>query len=499
MALIFLDGFDKYGGVNSNATSVAALMAGEWTTITNSLIVAALSTTGQAIQNTGNMILSKTLATNYGRIIGGFRFNSNLVVNVGIQFVDNATAQCGIQITLSTGIINFRNGVWNSGTVIAASSASVAASTTHHIEWDITLGNSAAYSIYLDGVSIISGTGDTTATANNTISVVQLVTANSGLGTFDDLYLFDSTGTINNAPLLTSPRIETTLPISDSAVQFSIGASVLAPGGTAARVATSFGTSNNQFYVRPATPPRSCTLNSITLVPNSTISTTNIRPVIYGDSSGAPGTLLSAGSTVTGLTTGTPITMPLTAPQSLTAGTQYWLGFMLDAGFPNMQISDGNTSGRSGTATFTSGAPGTAPSTTAGTASVLLWGNITLAAAVNFYQVSQQTPPAANTSYVSDTTTGHEDFYGFPNLSVTPASIYAVAVKAYCARSDSGARTVSLRMSSGGTDSGGSLAGQSPGTSYAWIGSNFATDPNGSIAWTGTALNAATTGFKIDA
>jgi hypothetical protein len=191
--------------------------------------------------------------------------------------------------------------------------------------------------------------------------------------------------------------------------------------------------------------------------------------------------------------------MPLTTPQSLTAGTQYWLGYMCDILVGSaFQTSDAGAVGRVATSTFASGAPGTAPATSTGNASVLLWGNITLATPVNFYEVSQQPPPAANTSYVFDATVGHEDLYGFANLSATPASVYAVAVKAYCARSDSGAKTVSLRMSSGGTDGGGSLTGQTPGTSYAWIGSHFATDPNGSILWTGTALNAATTGFKID-
>jgi hypothetical protein len=312
------------------------------------------------------------------------------------------------------------------------------------------------------------------------------------------LYLFDSTGSTNNAPLLTSPRIETTLPISDSAVQFAIGASVL--GATVARSGSAFSAAANQFLVRPFTPSRACTLNSISITAAATNAVINLRPIVYADSAGAPGTLMSAGSTVTGTTAGSTTTMPLTTPQSLSVGTQYWLGYMCDVAVSNLfQCYTSTTAGgRSGTSTFSGGAPGTAPTTSA-TGDPLFWGNITLASAVNFYEVSQQPPPAANTSYVTDTTVGHEDVYNFPNLSAIPASIYAVAVKAYCARSDSGARTVSLRMSSGGTDGGGSLTGQTPGTTYAWLGSNFATDPNGSIAWTGTALNAATTGFKIDA
>jgi hypothetical protein len=497
MALLFMDGMDKYGGANTNTTSVIALMAGEWTTVTGTPNIAApLSAIGQALFLGSISTAAKTLATNYGRIIGGFRFSANLVGYFGIQFLDAGSNQCGIQIP-TTGTITLRNGSLAAGTIIATGTT-VAANTTHYLEWDITLGNSAAYNVYLDGVSIISGTGDTTATANNTINGVSLQTQSAGTASVDDLYLFDTTGTTNNAVLLTSPRIETTLPVSDSSVQFGIGASVL--GGTLARTATNFSTAANQFYLRPFTPSRACTLNSIAINVITTSATVNLRPIVYADSSGAPGSLLSGGSTVTGITAATTVTLPLTTPQSLTAGTQYWLGYMADIAVTNAFVAgDTTAAGRTATSTFASGAPGSAPATTAGQASVQLWGNVTLASAANYYEVSQSPPPAANTSYVTDTTVGHEDLYSFANLSATPASIYAVAVKAYCERSDSGARTVSLRMLSGGTDGGGSLTGQTPGTSYAWIGSYFATDPNGSIAWTGTALNAATTGFKIDA
>ena len=501
MALIFCEGWDKYGGANTNFTSVAALMAGEWTTLSNPSIGAPLSATGQSLAASGSSALTctKTLSSAVGRIIGGVRFNLTLGVAAGLQFLDGASNQCGIVIA-TTGVISLRNGTYNTGTILGSSATPISANTTHYLEWDITLGNSAAYAVYLDGVSVISGTGDTTATANNTISGISILIGGGGSnpGSFDDFYLFDSTGTTNNAPLLTSPRIETTAPLSDSSVQFTVGASVL--GATVARTTTNFSTAANQFYLRPFTPARSCTLNSISLSVITTSATVNLRPIIYADSAGAPGSLLTGGSTVTGITAGTPVTLTLTTPQSLSAGTQCWLGYMADIAVTNAFITGDTTAvGRTATSTFASGAPGSAPATTAGQASVLLWGNITLSSAANYYEVSQSPPPAANTSYVTDTTVNHEDLYNFANLSVTPAAIYAVAVKAYCERSDSGARTVSLRMSSGGTDGGGSLTGQTPGTSYAWIGSNFERDPNGSIAWTGTALNAATAGFKIDA
>jgi hypothetical protein len=496
MALLFMDGFDKYGPANSNSTSVAALMAGEWTTITTANIGAPLSATGQALQCAANSSgATKTLSASYGRIIGGVRFNSSLGGVSGIQFLDAGTAQCSISIA-STGTISIRNSTFSSGTILGSAASPVAANTTHYLEWDISLGNSANYSVYLDGVSIISGTGDTTATANNTMNGIQLAMGTLVTTIWDDLYLFDTTGTTNNAVLLTSPRIETTLPTSDSAVQFAIGSSVL--GGTVNRTGINRTLGTNDFYVRPFTPSRACTLNSLTVVAGASGGTINLRPIVYSDSAGSPSSLLTTGSTVTGLTSGSQTTMPLTTPQSLSAGTQYWLGYMCDANLTNgLQLADSANQGRNGASTFASGAPSSPPTLTA-TTTALLWGNITLTTPVNFYEVNQQ-PPAGVNSYVYDSTVNHEDLYNFPTLSVVPLNVYAVAVKAYCARSDSGARTVSLRIKSGSTDSGGSLTGQVPATSYGWIGSNFERDPNGSIVWTGAALNAALAGFKIDA
>jgi hypothetical protein len=502
MALLFLESFDKYGPVNSNPTSVNAMLtAGEWTSAgVNWSVVAGLSSTGQAISGGmgGALPLVKTLSANYSRLIGGVRFASNLVGGfaAGVGFGDAGAVQCTITIN-PAGTISLRNGLATSATILATSGTSVSANSTHYLEWDITFGNSAAYQVWLDGVSLFSGTGDTTTTANNTANQFILaasVTATITM-TYDDLYLFDSTGTTNNAVLLTSPRVETTFPTSDSAVQFAFGAGIL--GSNAARVATTSAPAAGSLVLRRFTPAVAGTLASITIMPGGTSAPANYRGVCYADSGGtAPGTLMSSGTQVTGVTSGTAATLPLTTPQSLSAGTQYWIGFINDTAVV-LQQSDGSTLGYRAANTYASGAPGTAPAMTSGQASWLLWGNLTGISGANYNEVTQQPPPGAQ-SYVFDATVGHEDLYNFGALSTSPAFVYAVAVKGYIQKSDAGAKTISLRMKSSATDSAGSLAGQTPATTYGWMTSLFPTDPNGSIAWTGTALNAATSGFRVD-
>lgn len=497
MALIAMDGFDKYGGANTNAAAVIALMtAGEWISGSGTINIAAgLSTTGNAVLiGSGGANLVKTLPGSYGRLIGGIRFSSGLVSAAGIQFLDAAANQAGICINVA-GTIAVRNGVYNSGTVLGTSAASISANTIHHLEWDITFGNSSNYQLWLDGVSILSGTGDTTATANNSASGISLTSAGVTAFTVDDLYVFDTSGAANNAVLGTSPRIETQYPSGDGAVQFAFGAATL--GATATRNTGGSSNAANQWRVRAFTPIRNCTLNSISFLPLITNAVLNFRPVIYADSAGVPGALIIAGSTVTSMTANVPVTMPLTTPQALTAGTQYWLGYMCDAisGGGSLAPFDGGAADRIGVSTFASGAPGTAPGTSP-SPTTLIWGNIT-GTAVNWYEVGQN-PPQGNTSYVFDTTIGHEDLFTYPALSAPPSAIYAVAVKANVSKSDAGIKTISVRLKSGATDSAGSGGTQAPAATYGWMTSLYPSDPNTSAAWTLSALNAAQAGIKVE-
>jgi hypothetical protein len=495
MALIHLDGFDKYGAVNSNGTGVAALLtSGEWTSTSGSpSIVSPLSATGFALQLAASSGLQKTLGANYPRLIGGFRFSSNLGGTFALQFVDNVSNQSGFSVN-STGTLTMRNGIASSGTILGTGSVTITAGATNYLEFDVAFGNTANYQFWLNGVSILSGTGDTTTTANNTASRIEFSTGAGVTFVIDDFYLFDTTGTTNNAVLLTSPRIETQFPSADAAVQFAVGAAIL--GNSVGRTGAVSSVANG-FRVQPFVPAVACTINAVAVLGGSASSATIVlRPVIYSDSAGAPGTLLSGGGTVTGVTADAITTMPLTTPQSLTAGTQYWVGFMTDIAVTNVFRGSSEITARTGTATFASGAPSTPPSTTAGQAGVTLWGKVSVTA--NNWYAAGQNPAQGTQSYVYDATVGHEDLYSFPALSAPPSAIYAVAVKGSLSKSDAGAKTASLRLKSGATDSAGSTASIAPGTSYGWASTFFPLDPNGNIAWTKTALDAAQAGVKVE-
>jgi hypothetical protein len=501
VATIFIEGFDKYGPLSvSSASQIPWNLTAEWTSATAGIynIVAPLSSTGFALSLAttagGNVVqLSKTFP-NVSRIIGGYRFQTELAVvrsNTTV-FTDGGTPQVAFDWN-ATGNLVVRSGL--NGTILGTSAGNIGANSTHTLSWDITIGTTAAFQFWVDGVSFLSGTGDTGGgTVNNQVNSFAFYnTAVNWTGIFDDLYLFDSTGSTNNAVLLTNPRVETGFPNSDSAVQFSFGAAIVgkpywATAGTIAPGA-------NQLFIRPFTPVLSCTLNSVSVIPSATSAVAKFKAVLYSDSSGSPDTLTATGAETVGTTAGIALTSAFGAGQSLTGGTQYWLGFITDTSVA-LHVVDAGTAGQRKANTYTSGAPaGPLTGMTTGQNNWVIYGNVS-GISVNYAEVNLN-PPADDLSFVFSATVGHEDLYGFPALSTTPSNIYVVAVKGYIRNATSGGRTIDLRMKSNTTTSSGSNPGQSPGTSYLWFGSHFETDPDTSASWTISGLNAAKSGEKI--
>lgn len=507
MSVIFVEGWDKYGPAGQTTPTVASLLtAGEWTTAVANpafAIVAPLSSSGQALNinaaSSGGGAISRTLAANYGRIIGGCRFASTLGNRAGVEFRDGTSPQFAINVNQTTGTISIISGAGlgtTPGTTIATSAATVTANSTHYLEWDVTIGTAGAYQVWLDGASILSGTGNTRAgTSNNYINAF-LPHAGSGSGgvaniTVDDIYLFDSTGTTCNAPLLNNPVVETAFPSGDSLKQWTNAATIIGPGSSSGSTSLS---TTGRLYVRSHTATASMSLQSITIMPNTTNAGVSHRPVVYA-STATGAALLATGPTVVGTTSGAALTMPLTAPLSLTGGTTYAIGFMTDTGI-SMLTADGSNGTSSGTVTFASGAPSTLPTMTTNVSAYWCWGNCTGSA--SDYVCLNINPPPDDSSYLYSGTVGQQEMQSFPALASTPTSVACVAYKARVKRSDSGARTVEVHCASGAADTAGSTAGGiTTGTSYSWLPIYLPTDPATGVAWGGTGINAARGGVRV--
>ncbi len=306
MATVFVEGWDKYGpsGI-SNGALVALLVQGEWTgmsvnyrTWNGSIsIVNGLSATGYALQiendNVTPVSVYKTLPAFYPRLMGGFRFRSELFNICGITLFDSGIAQCSVTIN-TTGTMSVRSGNIDA-TSLSTSTSSISSNSVHYLEFDITIGSSGSYHVWLDGLSIISGIGNTQAgTAANHVNGMAFALDINATLAVDDLYLFDTTGSANNAVLLTNPRIETQYPTGDAeSRQFTNSASLLGYAYSATSNTDAPGA--NTIYLRQYTPEVNVTLNSISCVPQSIVSA-KFKALLYSDSAAVPHTLLATGA-----------------------------------------------------------------------------------------------------------------------------------------------------------------------------------------------------------
>jgi len=492
MVEIFWDGFDKYGPVNAYTSN--STMGNEWNSLPPSgygVLVVGRFTGSLAFQTTYGYSGSRTLPSNYSRLICGVAMQSGLAGNSGVIFGDAGTNQCAVGINSSGKVVLWQGGL--GGTQIAISSSSVTAGSWHYIECDLTFASSGSYTVWLDGVQVFTGTGNLKSSSNSYANTVALNGASTAGCTFDDMYLFDSTGSVNNAQRGDS-RVETLFPTADASVAFSPSQGAIGAYYSLQNLTGYM--SANILFLRKFTAPVSGTLNSISIMPLASSSGANFKPAVYADNSGSPGTLLSGGSTVTGCVSGTALTLPLTTSQSLTGGTSYWIGYVTDTSLA-MQRQDASgfvtNAGYTASITFSSAPPSTAPSMSSGQYSLQVWGNVT-GMSTN-YTETNEVPPAGDVSCVTSSTVGAEDRYNFASLSSTPASIAGVKISSMIRKTDSGARTATLQVKSGSTEVTGSS--QTPTTSYLYYASYQDTDPNTSAAWTASGVNSLSAGVKI--
>jgi hypothetical protein len=509
-ALVFSDGFDKYGPPGN--LSPASVMVGDFQLVAgNCGIVAGLSSQGYALLVIGSnpstvANVRASLSRSLGRLVGTFRFSqaTNTGHASGITFFNGASACCSIIYAASSPRIELRTGAYN-GTLINSGGAP-AVSTTNVVTFDITFGPAAAYSIYINGVLAFSGTGNTGNgnTTANTVSIVVERVVNVG-NTFvvDDFAVYDPTQAGYNSAILTANAVvETQFETGDAQTQFTNDGDLAIPVGLVANgLARTASNTNapgaNFIFLTRFTASATRTFNSVSCLPGATSATAKFKAVLYADSGGSIGSLLSSGNEVVGCTNGATLTGTLVTPQTVTAGQSYWMGFITDTSVLQTQYDATTNLGQKKLNTYTSGAPaGPLTGMTTAQPTWFISGNCT-GSTVNFVAVGRNPPAGTSNSQIHSSTVAQEDLYSFPALVTTPTVIFGGAVKGFVSKSDSGGRTVSFNMKSGGVDSTGSNPGQGMSTTNQWQSTYVDKDPATGAAWTQSGVNAASSGVSV--
>lgn len=111
------------------------------------------------------------------------------------------------------------------------------------------------------------------------------------------------------------------------------------------------------------------------------------------------------------------------------------------------------------------------------------------------YTLVDETTVNGDTDYVQASAVSTVDTYGFGNLSNTPTTVDAVQFSCFAEKTDATSRSIAQQAISGATTSDG--ANFSLAASYSKFERVMTTNPNGSITWTGSAVDALTGGPKV--
>lgn len=270
MALLFIDSFDHY------TTTTAEV---KWTTLSNASIGAHGRNGTNGIQcgasNTPGA-LSKTLSTSYGTLIMGVaaRFGSvtpsDATTDI-LEFLDGTTSQISMRSTADgTGRLLLARG----GTQIAISANNVFTPEVYcYLELKVVFGSSGSAELRLNGTAIITFSGDTTASANDSANRISLggYRTQSGAVEFDDFYLCDSSGGVND-DFLGDVRVEYIAPNGN---------------GNTSQLVGSDGNSTDNYLLVDENPPNGDTdyVQSATVDEKDTYAYANLTPTtgsVYG-------------------------------------------------------------------------------------------------------------------------------------------------------------------------------------------------------------------------
>ena len=465
------------------------------------------STDSQALQITAGAVASDTIVaqkasgSNDGSVFAFFAFINNRAFTSGdtswmIQFQDGGTPQCTVEFT-ALGVINVRTG-GKAGTIVATFSSAFSQEQWNGWLVNVVIGSSGSVHIRKNGAATDTfvATGINTQATSNAYAqtYLHLVPANpTGSGllvTIQDLWFYNGTGALPNSALPNDVRTFWQSPNSASQTQFSAG-SLPTPGPTDTSGTQSL-VANTEYCGPGFVPTFNGTVSSVALNFNAGATGSFIMGIYDNTGAGGgPGALLATSSVVTNPGAGSNA-FAFSSHPTLSNSSTYYFAVLSNTSYTLVSSSTVN-SGYSLSQSYGSGFtnPGAMNSVSISTYVFA----ITYQAA-NFTNVSELFEDGS-ASTISSSTAGQEDRYGVAPIPVTPTQIYGLQLRAFGQKSDSGARSGAVTVTSGGVNQAGTSVALT--TSFENIAYNQDVDPNTSAAWAPAAVNAALIGVKVAA
>jgi hypothetical protein len=168
--------------------------------------------------------------------------------------------------------------------------------------------------------------------------------------------------------------------------------------------------------------------------------TGHVKMAVFADNSGVPGAVLATSNEITNPGNAV-IAFTFASPPRVLRGTQYWLGFSQDASITYNVANSGTV--KLGTAVLYASWPAANPviaSTGANVPGLIA----TITPQFNCDQLSEAQEDGS-TTYLYDNNVGDNDLYTVSTIPVTPATVIAVAARAFAQKSDAGSRQGALQ------------------------------------------------------
>lgn len=216
MTLLFADGFDHYA-----TTDVTK----KWNLVYNTTNPAITSSVGR--RGSGAYVATsfhgtvKTLPSSSATMILGIAFKPSAFQGYTIfSFAEGSTLHLSVVLETS-GKISIKRGIYN-GTNLATSATTLSTGTWYYLELKATINDTTgATELRINGVADANLTLTGVDTRNggtsgvvDTIAIGQYTSGIGSFGSYDDLYVCDSSGSTNNN-FLGDVRIDTLLPTGD--------------------------------------------------------------------------------------------------------------------------------------------------------------------------------------------------------------------------------------------------------------------------------------------
>lgn len=162
----------------------------------------------------------------------------------------------------------------------------------------------------------------------------------------------------------------------------------------------------NVIYFLPITPTGAMELNDVSIMPAATDAAASIAAVLYSDLNGNPHQLLSIGTQVTGLVSGTAATSSFVNPTGLLMNVKYWIGIAMSAADAFQFANDTGSSGVVSLATYTNGPPAIINNLTVGYGELQMWADLTTSAVLEarayvytyITEYGEESPPSPATT-----------------------------------------------------------------------------------------------------